>query len=95
MPECYNCAMLDWTKNIRSSGTPGTLWKAYDASASRYYKAPTLEYERGFTGHEAANEVIVSFLLDRLRIPILRTTWKSAKRTLSPRQTTLRRYGAW
>lgn len=58
---------MEWNVSKANSGTPGILWKAYDNGI--FYKASTFGYEQGFIGHEAINEVIVSYFLDLIGVP--------------------------
>lgn len=65
---------LIWDMNpSHTKGTAGTFLKAIDINSSpvRYYKLSAGDTISGIYGHEAANEVIVSRLLDLLGIPHL------------------------
>lgn len=61
---------LNWNKTRSSSGTTGTLLKAYETVNGKkyYYKLSNYDSYQGIIGHECINEVIVSRLLNILGI---------------------------
>lgn len=62
---------LDWAARKISPGTPGCFLKAYEESGGKrlYYKLSNYDSYRGVFGHECVNELIVSRVMDVLRIP--------------------------
>lgn len=54
-----------------SPGTPGCFLKAYEEVNGKrlYYKLSNYDSYRGVFGHECVNELIVSRVMDILRIP--------------------------
>lgn len=62
---------LNWRIGKNSSGTPGTFLKAEDTvdGVHYYYKLSDYDRMRGIVGHESINELIVSRLLDEIKIP--------------------------
>ena len=61
---------LDWTDTKMSPGTPGCFLKAYEEKDGEryYYKLSNYDSYRGVFGHECVNELIVSRLLDILKV---------------------------
>ncbi len=68
--ELQDLRYLDWTDTKMSPGTPGCFLKAYDEKGSEryYYKLSNYDSYRGVFGHECVNELIVSRLLDILKV---------------------------
>ena len=62
---------LDWAARKMSPGTPGCFLKAYEEVNGKrlYYKLSNYDSYRGVFGHECVNELIVSRVMDVLRIP--------------------------
>ncbi len=71
--ELQDLRYLDWADKKLSVGTPGCFLKAYEEKDEIrfYYKLSNYDSYRGIFGHECVNELIVSRLLDVLRIPHL------------------------
>lgn len=71
--ELQDLRYLDWADKKLSVGTPGCFLKAYEEKdeIKFYYKLSNYDSYRGIFGHECVNELIVSRLLDVLRIPHL------------------------
>lgn len=72
--ELQDLRHLDWVNKTISLGTPGCFLKAYEEKNGirMYYKMSNYDSYRGMFGHESANELIVSRLLEVLGIPHLR-----------------------
>lgn len=62
---------LDWAARKMSPGTPGCFLKAYEEMNGKrlYYKLSNYDSYRGVFGHECVNEIIVSRVMDILKIP--------------------------
>lgn len=73
LEELQDLRHLDWTDKKLSVGTPGCFLKAYEEKEGLrfYYKLSNFDSYRGIFGHECINELIVSRLLDVLKIPHL------------------------
>lgn len=71
--ELTDLTNLQWSKVRRSSGTAGSLLKAYDTNNGRkiYYKLSDYNFVDGIVGHECINEIIVDYLLSAAGIPHL------------------------
>ncbi|MBQ9953860.1 MAG: hypothetical protein IJO87_00295 [Eggerthellaceae bacterium] len=69
--ELKDLTHLTWDERATTSGTGGAFLKARDAlhRTTRYYKLSCYDAYRGIYGHECVNELIVSRLLEALRIP--------------------------
>lgn len=69
--ELQDMRNMDWAVRKMSPGTPGCFLKAYEETDGRrvYYKLSNYDSYRGVFGHECINELIVSRLMDVLRIP--------------------------
>lgn len=63
--------MLSWDERAVTTGTGGVFLKARAMSSrgNTYYKLSNYDRYRGIYGHESANEIIASRLLDILQIP--------------------------
>lgn len=85
---------LVWSERVNTSGTGGTFLKARErlSRTTRYYKLSCYDSYRGVYGHECANELVASRLMDALGVPhvsyrllhaqvlvggVLRHTWMS------------------
>ena len=68
--ELQDMRYLTWSHGRRSSGTVGTYLKAYEVRNGRklYYKLSCFDTEKGVTGHECVNELIVDRLLTILGV---------------------------
>lgn len=71
--ELTDMTFLDWTEQKLSPGTPGCFLKAYEETESGrvYYKLSNYDSYRGVFGHECVNELIVSRVMNVLKIPHL------------------------
>lgn len=71
LEEIQDLKYLDWVNKKMSLGTPGCFLKAYEEKngVRLYYKISNYDSYRGIFGHECINELIVSRLLDILKIP--------------------------
>lgn len=69
--ELQDMKHLDWAARKMSPGTPGCFLKAYEEVNGKrlYYKLSNYDSYRGVFGHECVNELIVSRVMDILRIP--------------------------
>lgn len=69
--ELQDMRHLDWATRNMSPGTPGCFLKAYEEVNGKrlYYKLSNYDSYRGVFGHECVNELIVSRVMDILRIP--------------------------
>lgn len=69
--ELQDMRNMDWAVRKMSPGTPGCFLKAYEETDGRrvYYKLSNYDSYRGVFGHECINELIVSRLMDVLKIP--------------------------
>lgn len=69
--ELQDMKHLDWAARKMSPGTPGGFLKAYEEVNGKrlYYKLSNYDSYRGVFGHECVNELIVSRVMDILRIP--------------------------
>jgi hypothetical protein len=69
--ELQDMRHLDWATRKMSPGTPGCFLKAYEEVNGKrlYYKLSNYDSYRGVFGHECVNELIVSRVMDILRIP--------------------------
>lgn len=69
--ELQDMKHLDWAERKMSPGTPGCFLKAYEEVNGKrlYYKLSNYDSYRGVFGHECVNELIVSRVMDILRIP--------------------------
>ena len=69
--ELQDMKHLDWAAKKMSPGTPGCFLKAYEEVNGKrlYYKLSNYDSYRGVFGHECVNELIVSRVMDVLRIP--------------------------
>ena len=69
--ELQDMKHLDWAARKMSPGTPGRFLKAYEEVNGKrlYYKLSNYDSYRGVFGHECVNELIVSRVMDILRIP--------------------------
>lgn len=65
---------LQWSTIRSSSGTAGSFLKATEKGKNNkiYYKLSNYDNVNGIIGHECVNELIVSRLLDLLKIPHLK-----------------------
>ena len=68
--ELQDLRYLDWTDTKISPGTLGCFLKAYEEKDGEkyYYKLSNYDSYRGILGHECVNELIVSRLLDILKV---------------------------
>ena len=68
--ELQDLRNLDWTDTKAAPGTPGCFLKAYEEKDGQkyYYKLSNYDSCRGVFGHECVNELIVSRLLDILKV---------------------------
>lgn len=68
--EKQDMRFLDWAARKMSPGTPGCFLKAYEEVSGKrmYYKLSNYDSYRGVFGHESANELIVSRVMDVLGI---------------------------
>lgn len=68
--ELQDMRNLDWAVRKMSPGTPGCFLKAYEEVDGKrlYYKLSNYDSYRGIFGHECVNELIVSRLMDVLRM---------------------------
>lgn len=66
--DLQNLTYLNWAKTRHSSGTAGSLLKAYDDTGrvKKYYKLSGYDPVCGIFGHECINEIIVQRLMDLL-----------------------------
>lgn len=73
IPELTDMTYLDWAERKLSPGTPGCFLKAYEEKKGKriYYKLSNYDSYRGVFGHECVNELIVSRVMDVLKIPHL------------------------
>ena len=71
--ELTDMTFLDWSQRKMSPGTPGCFLKAYEEKKNRriYYKLSNYDSYRGVFGHECINELIVSRVMNILKIPHL------------------------
>lgn len=71
--ELTDMTFLSWTERKLSPGTPGCFLKAYEEKENGriYYKLSNYDSYRGVFGHECINELIVSRVMDQLKIPHL------------------------
>ena len=71
--EKQDLTYLTWSKIRNSSGTAGSFLKSYSelGGKKKYYKLSNFDREKGITGHECVNEIIVDRLLEILGIPHL------------------------
>lgn len=71
--ELKDMTFLDWTEQKLSPGTPGCFLKAYEETEHGrvYYKLSNYDSYRGVFGHECINELVVSRVMDLLKIPHL------------------------
>lgn len=71
--ELQDMRELDWAVQKMSPGTPGCFLKAYGEENGKklYYKLSNYDSYQGVFGHECVNELIVSRLMDVLKIPHL------------------------
>ena len=71
--ELKDMTFLDWTEQKLSPGTPGCFLKAYEETEHGrvYYKLLNYDSYRGVFGHECINELVVSRVMDLLKIPHL------------------------
>lgn len=71
--ELQDLRYLDWVNRKLSLGTAGCFLKAYEEKdgVRIYYKMSNYDSYRGIFGHECVNELIVSRLLELLKIPHL------------------------
>lgn len=69
--ELQDMKHLDWAARKMSPGTPGGFLKAYEEVNGKrlYYKLSNYDSYRGVFGHECVNELIVSRVMDVLKIP--------------------------
>ena len=69
--ELQDMKHLDWAARKMAPGTPGCFLKAYEEVNGKrlYYKFSNYDSYRGVFGHECVNELIVSRVMDILRIP--------------------------
>ena len=72
--EKQDMTYLEWSRIRNSSGTAGSFLKAYSVLGGKkmYYKLSNFDKEKGITGHECVNEIIIDRLLEILGIPHLR-----------------------
>lgn len=68
--ELQNLTYLKWEKIRHSSGTAGSFLKAQEVKKGTkyYYKLSNYNESEGIIGHESVNELVVSRLLEYLRI---------------------------
>lgn len=68
--ELTDMTFLNWTERKLSPGTPGCFLKAYEEKGNEriYYKLSNYDSYRGVFGHECINELIVSRVMDLLKI---------------------------
>ena len=68
--ELQDLRYLDWTDTKMSPGTAGCFLKAYEEKDGEryYYKLSNYDSYRGVFGHECVNELIVSRLLNILKV---------------------------
>ena len=71
--ELKDMTFLDWTEQKLSPGTPGCFLKAYEETERGrvYYKLSNYDSYQGVFGHECINELVVSRVMDLLKIPHL------------------------
>ena len=72
--ECVDLRRLIWTKKRGSSGTPGSLLKAYEEldGNRKYYKLSSIGLNNEIVGHEAINEVVIDRFLRLIGVDHLR-----------------------
>ena len=68
VPELQDLRHLTWNERATSSGTSGCFLKARvgDGASALYYKLSCYDSYRGIFGHECANELVASRLMDVL-----------------------------